>query len=465
MFCTQCGHQILEGADFCTNCGSRIAVPNGDNGMDATTILNPPQAPNVALQHQAHESFAEQTTNQPFMQSDFYQPNQQPDVTNQQAFQPNSYDPALIPSNAVEWPQAIQSESPDTGLKPTRGQQRYQTFGSVPDTQSDMTIQYAPEKKLEQKGKKGNGKIIAIAIAVLAVAALVVAGLMTNWFGFANKSSSPASSTPAHVSAQYEARASVNDYSWPELKQIANELSAAENDEAALELAKYYGLVNPDGKLDGTQTKQVVLNDGTKTSVTIVGFRQDVKSDNSGRAGITFMFDDAIDTHEFNETATTNGGWDASSIRGWLNRQLIEQLPSDLTDVISQVAKPTNNVGQAKSSADVTNTNDKLWLFSRQELIGDRHESEFKEGNGYQAEIYNAEGDQYQLFRNKGISYENYKDALVKTSSGSTKAVSWWERTSWPRSSSDYMYVSKEGVPDKTVEANKKLGVVPGFAL
>ena len=72
---------------------------------------------------------------------------------------------------------------------------------------------------------------------------------------------------------------------------------------------KKYNLCTPDGKLDGTQVKNVTLFDGTTTQVQIAGFAHDDKTVGSGKAGITFIFKDAVAEHSMNNSRTNAGGW------------------------------------------------------------------------------------------------------------------------------------------------------------
>jgi hypothetical protein len=40
MYCTQCGNELREGADFCSHCGKRLAAsPNGERGLYKSEFL------------------------------------------------------------------------------------------------------------------------------------------------------------------------------------------------------------------------------------------------------------------------------------------------------------------------------------------------------------------------------------------------------------------------------------------
>jgi len=56
-FCSSCGAQVPDGANFCLNCGSRLSTPVSQ-GISAQTGLQYPQQPNVAQQVQPSQDSA-----------------------------------------------------------------------------------------------------------------------------------------------------------------------------------------------------------------------------------------------------------------------------------------------------------------------------------------------------------------------------------------------------------------------
>ena len=162
-----------------------------------------------------------------------------------------------------------------------------------------------------------------------------------------------AAGTPAESEQEAQAPetepavSALESYSWDELSRISAEIAAAEDEDAAIEVAKQYELCTPDGRLDGTQVKSVTLSDGTQTTVQIVGFAHDNKTE-GGKAGITFVFGDAIGKGSMNSSKTNAGGWEASQMRAYLNGDWRAQLPEDLDAAIVPVDKLTNNVGETQ---------------------------------------------------------------------------------------------------------------------
>lgn len=264
---------------------------------------------------------------------------------------------------------------------------------------------------------------------------------------------------------------SVNDYSWSELSEISDQISEASNDAEGLEIAKKYHLLNGSGKLDGSQTKKVTLADGTQTTVIVAGFRADTAGDGS-KAGITFIFGDAVEAHGMNEAATNSGGWESSEMRTWLNGDFTSQLPSDLKSALVSVSKKTNT-GADSSPGSISSTSDKLWLPSVVEVSGSVSASNMPAHGKYSADSFNAEGSQYELFKDTGITVNDDNDELVRTcivdtDSGIVKKgedCQWWLRSLSMDWNAGFEAVDAAGNPYTSWMPDYELGVVPGFCV
>lgn len=226
----------------------------------------------------------------------------------------------------------------------------------------------------------------------------------------------------------------LEEYSWEELSKISSEISAAESDEAGREVAKHYGLVEEDGSLT-SQTKMIVLDGKRALDVRIAGIRHDDKADGTGKAGITFMTVGAVDIRPMNEEDTIVGGWEASSLRMWLDQELPPRLEDDLVQAIVPVNKLTNNVGITDNIENVTPTADRLWVYSVHEVCGDVtwDIDEFRQRRGYEDVdgIVNAEGTQYEVFVQNGVSGAGDPNGFLSLAD-STGPSPWWYRTPYP---------------------------------
>lgn len=316
-------------------------------------------------------------------------------------------------------------------------------------------------------------RVIVIVAVVAVIAAVSIAGFATNWFGLAGVQ--PKSSVDVESSSQSgnAGQSSVNDqgeqgsaksgveaYSWEELSRISSEIASAADEALAIEIAKKYNLCTSDGKLDGTQMKSVTLSDGTQTAVQIAGFVHDDKTD-GGKAGITFIFKDAIAEHDMNSDFHRTGGWERSEMRSWLSSNVLGTLPEDLRNEIVAVDKLTNNTPETTDISTVTTTSDRLWLYSFTELCG---MSDTYYVSAYN-DILNAEGSEYKLFRDSSVKAESSNAILVKTFKG--ESYEWWERSPRPGSTDDFEFESvlPTGNPVGNILADSALGVVPGFCI
>lgn len=335
---------------------------------------------------------------------------------------------------------------------------------------------------------KKNGAKIGIIAAAAVVVLLVVIGFATNGFGLggvqpkeavdvstasqeqqaagAGEGAEGAGEDAANGDAEGQSpaasatvKSAVEAYTWDELSQISAEIAAAGDEVAGIEVAKKYNLCTPDGQLDGTQVKSVTLTDGTQTTVQIIGFNHDEKT-SGGKAGITFIFGNAIAEMPMNPSDTNAGGWEASQPRAYLNSDGMALLPQELVSKISAVDKLTNNIGETENASSVSVTSDALWLPSATEVCG--VVSWFGDGSGYD-EVVNAEGSEYKLYRDESVDSEGPNEILVKTYNG--EPCLWWERSPYPFLPDDFLYVDDAGNASFCNYTSYSYGVVPCFCI
>ena len=368
----------------------------------------------------------------------------------QKAQEKAQHSPASAPQSGSAVPaQPVVASSSVSEAKATAGAAA--PASSAPNTTPAYTpnLATAPAAKGASVNPVGNtrrkrGPIIGILIALVIVAALIIAGALTNWFGL----------------GQTPVKGSVNDYSWGELSSISSKISEANDEYEAIEIAKKYNLVGSDGKLDGTQVKDITLSDGSTVQVQIAGILHDDKADGSGKAGLTFIFKDGMTSRAINSSNTNSGGWADSQIRSWLTNEGMNMLPEDLREHIVSVKKLTNNVGQTTDASSVSETSDRLWLFSPVELYGVM--SFYTGKDAYCNAILNVEGKEYKLFRDCGTAMGQNNQVLAKTYNG--KVSAWWTRSPLPSSPAHFCGVDKDG-HNASAGAEHPHNVSPGFSL
>ena len=286
-------------------------------------------------------------------------------------------------------------------------------------------------------------------------------------------------------------RDAVNDYSWGELSALSDEIAAAPDEESALQIAVAYHLVNDEGKLDGSQVKEIELADGSVARAAIADFRHD-DLHGGNKAGITFVFEDAVALRPMNNNAgfddldetdavSATGGWTGSDARDWLNADFVDELPADLQLALKDVVKRScvvpekqagGQTGQGALNVPVESlmgeSVDKLWLLALAELAEVSDETYYAEVNPEWTDVMRAEGTPYKLFADAGVdefgSYDVLKMACLD---GSQKSMpcAWWLRSveDWT-----FVHVTKGGSIERDFEAvngGDSLGIVACFAI
>ena len=246
----------------------------------------------------------------------------------------------------------------------------------------------------------------------------------------------------------------VNDYSWKDLKSIANEIAAAQDDGGAIEIAKKYHLIGDDGNLSSASYKSI----DDDINAYIVGFNHDDRSDGKGKAGITFLIADASPAKlAMNKDGSNTGGWKDSDLRRSIRTEVNWCLPQALKSNIVRVKKLSNNAGVTTDPSSVTSTDETVWLPSMVELIGkDGLEEELGSGEPDQLAVYEAEGTQY-------AALQGDNDTRWTGYDGFTGNNAWTRTCDASQSGCFLIYRGNDfGGPWDT---NDELNIYPGFCL
>lgn len=290
---------------------------------------------------------------------------------------------------------------------------------------------------------------------LLALGAAVLLSSCSSRFGGSGEGSPQAGVVRDALEA---ARSSaMGSMSWAELSALSGEMARAADDAAAAELGAAAGIVAADGSPDRSQAKVVELSDGTAARVRVVGWRRDELADGS-LAGLALAFEDAIAFRGVTSSASTEGGWAASDLRGWLNGDGLALLPDDLRSAVRPALKRTVALlGEGPSV-----TEDSLWLLSESELAGWSGEPPYEGLAG--------EGAAYQLFEASPAGTDLFEDAYVRHDPSNGAWACWWERTIEPAAQSEtFVFRTYGGTrsASRTIDygPNFDLGVCPGFCI
>jgi hypothetical protein len=175
----------------------------------------------------------------------------------------------------------------------------------------------------------------------------------------------------------------LEQYTWEEARNIIAAGKATE-----------YGFA-----VGGTKTLQI--NGATKTA-TIIGLNHD----GSNTATFMIVSSGGIGSYAMNTnyTYTNAGGWEASEMREWLNKDIYDTMSNK--DYIKEVTKMTNNIGYNGNS--VTGTQDKVFLLSPKETgvewqMADENYWNWPDYVGMNA--LNSEGTTYEWFESNTVSF------------------------------------------------------------
>ncbi len=315
--------------------------------------------------------------------------------------------------------------------------------------------------------------LIGVAAAVLALVVILGVGLASKLLGGSSPSGSEAVA-PAGTSevsdsssigqAGTEVRARLADYSWAELSIIGKEMTRSGSREAAIALAREYGLVDDDGRMI-REYKDVEIAGIGAVPVRLVDVYHDNLANGEGKAGMTFMAANLTLAHRMKPQDDNIGGWEGSELRAWLNGEVYGALGEELRTSIVAVDKLTNNTGKTKSTSSVTSTIDRLWIPSAVEVCGPLSwtwDSDAGNSGAYN-EVLNAEGFQYARFAELGIDQTEANEGLTYDRGGAS--APWWMRSCSASKDAHYRIVDADGNPSRFGSAPDNLGVCFGFCL
>lgn len=163
-------------------------------------------------------------------------------------------------------------------------------------------------------------------------------------------------------------------------------------------------------QIGGRMIIPINLPDGTSTvaDVEIIGYDHDNLADGSGKAPLTFFCKDLPDIMKRIGDNNYKGGWNNTEVRGFINGDLYNVLPSNLQTAIKPVLKISDG---GISSKTLITTEDKCWLASASEV-----------GMVY-SDVLSGQGEVYSLI------FSSANSSRVKYIVDTTIPIGWWTRS------------------------------------
>lgn len=246
----------------------------------------------------------------------------------------------------------------------------------------------------------------------------------------------------------------LNDASWAEIQQAAQSCRASD-----------YWNVGDRKEITLNGTCRARTFDNYKVYAYILGFNHNAELEGNNTIHFQIGFDALENGNHIalcdsyytsgtrfcmNNTYRNAGGWNGSLMRTTTIPEFINCLPSDLQSVLKAVNKYTDNTGNTSDvAANVTATQDKVFLLSEYEVFGTRTYANQYEQNS-QA--------QYDYYKN-GNSKIIYNDQNTGTS------VRWWGRSAFYNNTQSFCYVGEDGNTSGAINADRSYGFAPAFVV
>lgn len=117
-------------------------------------------------------------------------------------------------------------------------------------------------------------------------------------------------------------------------------------------------------------TKELDLGEEGVIEMELVAFDADELADGSGKAHMTWITKDLLNTeHDMNADGTSEGGWPASDMRTWLRESILPLFPEEVRSNIKEVKKYSYFYFDYDDGT--ISSLDTIWIPSRREIFGE----------------------------------------------------------------------------------------------
>lgn len=192
-------------------------------------------------------------------------------------------------------------------------------------------------------------------------------------------------------------------------------------------------------------TKELDLSEEGLITMKLVAMDADDLSDGTGKASMTWIAEDLLNTeHNMFPDDKTSGGWETSEMRSWLRNEVYNLLPDDIKKGIKDVVKYTYTFGYDTDDCNIVVSSDSIWIPSGTEIYGKEH------ANTDISVQYSQE------FPDENLRQKKHVDGSKSW---------WWLRTSCSDYSGAFWTIQSDGSFEPYVDADQTGGVLIGFCL
>ena len=208
----------------------------------------------------------------------------------------------------------------------------------------------------KKNGQSGGNKLVIAIVLVCIIAAVALTVLVSQRGGTGSSAGvdqGVVAETEGNDSGEETVRGTISD-SW-------EEIIAAGEDGTYID------------KYQIGDTKELDLGEEGVIEMELVAFDADELADGSGKAHMTWIAKNLLNTeHVMNERNTNEGGWPASDMCVWLQDSILPLFPDTVRSNIKEVKK----YSYSYSDEGTISSSDKIWIPSSREVFGEDNSDE-----------------------------------------------------------------------------------------
>ncbi|MDO5132799.1 MAG: protein kinase [Eubacteriales bacterium] len=305
-----------------------------------------------------------------------------------------------------------------------------------------------------KKGSAGRPKMIILAAAIIVLIA-VVSFVWSNSGRSSKSGSGTGGSGQKTADTKETGEQEESSLSAEDAKKEESGLVSRTSDDPMELTDTWEEIITAGG--DGTYKEKYRIGDtkeldmGTEGIITmrLAAIDEDELADGSGKAPMTWVADELLQsTHTMNSEKTNEGGWEASEMRIWLRETVLPLMPEEVRNNVREVTKYSYSMDEYKEVI----SKDTIWIPSAREVY-------FSDQRDMVEKYYETAGVSYtRVFGNN--------ESRIRSREREHGPNSWWLRSAYVINSVSGCF-SSVAIGGNSIRhpAPSECGVVIGFCL